>query len=226
MTKTAGGTRADLAFAQMRADILGGRLHPGERMKFPDLSDRYGVSVSACREALTRLVGQGLVVNEPHVGFSVTPLSPEDLVELTEARIEIETLVLRSSLLQGDLEWEQAVISSHHALSRIAMFADDDPLNVRDEWAAAHESFHHAVLAGCRNSRLLEMASRLRASAELYRRWSTSLGDEPDRDLAAEHQRLCDLALKRDVRGGTDALSRHIRHTSDLLLRRAALSHG
>jgi DNA-binding GntR family transcriptional regulator len=210
----------------MRTDILGGRLPPGERMKFPDLSERYGVSVSACREALTRLVGQGLVVNDPHVGFSVMPLSSEDLVELTDARIEIETLVLRRSLVEGDLEWEQAVIASHHALSRIAMFSDDDPLNLRDEWAAAHEKFHYALLAGCRNSRLLETASLLRASAELYRRWSTSLGDEPDRDLAAEHQRLCNLALERDVPGGVQALRHHIRHTSDLLLRRAALSQG
>jgi DNA-binding GntR family transcriptional regulator len=74
------------------------------------------------------------------------------------------------------------VISAHHALSRTQMFADNDALRIRDEWAAAHAQFHSALLAGCRNQRLFEAASNLRDSAELYRRWSTALGDEPHRD--------------------------------------------
>jgi DNA-binding GntR family transcriptional regulator len=219
MTKGEGGTRADAAFGRLRADILAGRLEPGQRLKFPDLSDTYGVSVSACREALTRLAGQGLVISEPHLGYSVTPLSREDLDELTDARIEMETLVFRRALSEGDLEWEQSVISTHHAMSRIPMFSSDDPHTLRDEWAAAHAAFHQALLAGCRNKKLLEVARVLRDSAELYRAWSTSLGDEPDRDLAGEHQRLCDLALARDIDGAVEALAQHISHTRDLLLR-------
>jgi len=205
----------------IRADILGGRLTPGQRLKFPDLSCTYAVSVSACREALTRLVALGLVVTEPHVGYTVMPLSVEDLTELTDARLEIESLVFRRSIREGDLEWERLVISAHHVLSRTPMFAEDDPLRLRDEWAAAHAEFHHALLAGCRNQRLLETASTLRDSAELYRRWSTALGNEPDRDLVAEHQLLCDLALAGDADQAVAALVDHITHTRDLLLRAA-----
>jgi DNA-binding GntR family transcriptional regulator len=219
MTKGEGGTRADVVFGRLRADILAGRLIPGQRLKFPELPEAYGVSVSACREALTRLAGQGLVVSEPHLGYTVTPLSAEDLDELTDARIEMETLVFRRALADGDLEWEQSVISTHHALSRIPMFSPDDPLRLQDEWAAAHANFHQALLAGCRNKRLLEVARVMRDSAELYRAWSTSLGDEPDRDLAGEHKRLCDLALVRDTDGAVAALADHISHTRDLLLR-------
>ena len=225
MTKGAGGTRADVAFGRLRADILAGRLSPGQRLKFPELPEAYGVSVSACREALTRLAGQGLVVSEPHLGYTVTPLSAEDLDELTDARIEMETLVFRRALTDGDLEWEQSVISTHHALTRIPMFSPNDPHRLRDEWATAHANFHQALLAGCRNKRLLEVARVMRDSAELYRAWSTSLGDEPDRDLAGEHKSLCDLALARDIDGAVEALADHISHTRDLLLR-SALERG
>jgi DNA-binding GntR family transcriptional regulator len=219
VTRSKSGTRADQTFETIRADILGGRLTPGQRLKFPDLSETYAVSVSACREALTRLVALGLVVTEPHVGYTVMPLSVEDLTELTDARLEIESLVFRRSICEGDLEWERLVISAHHVLSRTSMFAEDDPLRIRDEWAAAHAEFHHALLAGCRNQRLLETASTLRDSAELYRRWSTALGNEPDRDLVAEHRFLCDLALTRDTDQAVAALVDHITHTRDLLLR-------
>lgn len=224
MTKSTSGTKADHTFERIRADILAGRLTPGHRLKFPDLSYDYGVSVSASREALTRLVALGLVVTEPHVGFRVMPLSVADLNELTDARLEIECLVFRRSIREGDLEWERLVISAHHVLSRTQMFADNDPLRISDDWAAAHAEFHHSLLAGCRNQRLLDTASNLRDSAELYRRWSTALGNEPHRDLAAEHRRLCDLALARSVDEAAAALHDHITHTRDLLLQAAASS--
>jgi len=40
----------------------------------------------------TRLVGLGLVVTEPHVGYKVMPVTVEDLMELTDARLEMESL--------------------------------------------------------------------------------------------------------------------------------------
>ena len=57
MAKTAsGGTRADDVQEHLRADILGGRRTPGERLKFPELCEQHEVSASVIREALTRLV--------------------------------------------------------------------------------------------------------------------------------------------------------------------------
>lgn len=103
-------------------------------------------------------------------------------------------------------------------LSRTAKVSEDDPFRLLDEWTQAHAAFHNALLAGCANRRLLEVANTMRDSAELYRRWSTSIGNEPDRDLAAEHKQLCDLALQRNADGAADALSAHISHTRDLLI--------
>jgi DNA-binding GntR family transcriptional regulator len=212
-----GGTRTAQLYDVLRADILTGRLCPGQRLKFPDLCQRYAGSVSAVREALTRLASEGLVCNQPHIGFSVMELSVEGLGELTDARVEIEGLVLRRAIADGDLGWEQRVVATHYTLTRTPMFAGDDPSRVSDTWSAAHADFHHALLAGCSNARLLSMAAALRDSAELYRRWSTSLGDEPDRDLAAEHQQMRDLALARDPQAASQALQAHISHTSHLL---------
>ncbi|MFI6170768.1 GntR family transcriptional regulator [Nocardia sp. NPDC051052] len=218
MAKSDGTTRTDGIHQAVRADILGGRLVPGERLKFPDLAERYQVSVGATREVLTRLVAEGLVVGKPHQGYQVRPLSHQDLAELTQARAEIESLVLRLSVSAGDMRWEADAVAAHHLLARTTYLDPADPDRLTDEWSQAHAAFHHALLAGCPNQRLLGTAQSLRQEAELYRQWSVSLGNEPDRDVAAEHRALLDAVLARDADHAQDLLRDHIAHTAQLLI--------
>ena len=103
-------TRTEQVYSSIRADILSGRLEPGARLPFADLTDRYGASMGALREALQRLAEQGLVVNEPQQGFRVQALSVDDLRDLTAARCEIEGLALRYSIAHGDLAWESGIV--------------------------------------------------------------------------------------------------------------------
>ncbi|MGW3625403.1 GntR family transcriptional regulator [Streptomyces sp. NPDC000880] len=218
VSKGGNQTLSDEVRARLRADILSGRLLPGSRLKFPTLSAQYDASVTVLREALVRLAEQGLVRSEPHQGFVVTPLSRGTLGELTDARVELECLVLRRSVVEGDLAWESRLVAAHHTLERTPYTAEGDDNRVDDDWAAAHAAFHEALLAGCANRRLLQMALGLRDEAELYRRWSQPLGDEPSRDLAGEHRALLEAALAREPGAAAAALCAHIRHTTELLL--------
>ncbi|GAA4526789.1 GntR family transcriptional regulator [Amycolatopsis samaneae] len=218
MAKSGGATRTDGIHQALRADILAARLMPGERLKFPDLAERYKVSVGVTREALTRLVAEGLVVARPHQGYLVRPLSHQDLAELTQARVEIESLVLRLSVREGDLRWEADAVAAHHLLERAPYRDPADPDLLADEWSRAHAAFHLALLAGCRNRRLLDTARSLRQEAELYRQWSVSLGNEPGRDVAAEHRALLDAAVARDAEQARNLLRDHIAHTAQLLI--------
>src|SRR3954447_15366630 len=121
-------TRGEQVFSQLRADILSGRVLPGTRLRFADLTERYDCSTSVVREGLTRLAEQGLVEAEPQHGFSVTSLSDDDLDDLTTARCELEGLVLRMSIEHGDIAWESEVVAAHHALDRTPMANAADPL--------------------------------------------------------------------------------------------------
>lgn len=216
--QAAGRTRTDLVHDRLRSDILGGHLRPGQRLKFPELCERYEASVGVAREALARLASQGLVRAQSRQGYQVAPLSQDDLADLTSARVEIESLVLRRSVVEGDVGWEAQVIGAHHVLERAPLTHEDDPRQVTDRWADAHAAFHGALLAGCTNRRLMQTAASLRAEAELYRRWSVALGHEPDRDLAAEHRGLMDAAVGRDPELAADRLREHIAHTAQLLI--------
>ncbi|AWS43645.1 GntR family transcriptional regulator [Streptosporangium sp. 'caverna'] len=223
MAKTeAGGTRVDAVWLSLQSDILAGRLRPGERLKFPPLSKRFGLSPSVIREALNRLADQGLVRMQPHQGFQVTPLSAVDLRELVEVRVHVETEVFRRAIEHGDLRWETNIVATHHMLARTPEKDPDDPARTNEAWDEAHSAFHRALLLGCTNKRLLDLATRLRQEFKLYRHLSDSLGDDSERDPAGEHKQLADAAIARDGASAVEQLAAHIAAPADRLLRLAA----
>jgi DNA-binding GntR family transcriptional regulator len=207
--------RTDAVHARMRADVLAGVYAPGEKLKFADLCQRYAASVAVVRESLTRLVEQGLAVSEPRIGFRVTPLSLQDLLDLTATRCDIEGLALRYAVERGDVEWESRLVAAHHVLERTPLLAADGPPRVSDDWEAAHAAFHAALIDGCGSPRLLCMTESLRDASELYRRWSQPM--EKDRDVAAEHRGLLEAALARDADLAVTRLREHFGRTAQIL---------
>lgn len=217
MARTANtSSRTDYVFESLRTDLLDGRFEPGERLKLPALSERFGLSMTVIREALTRLAEQGLVVNNPKRGFSAIPLSVDNLLDLTEARIQLETLALRLSIERGGISWETSVVGALHALNRTIQMNDDGTFNV--EWFARHREFHHALLEGCGSQRLLEITAQERDRAELYRAWARSLAHDDHRDVRAEHDEIARLTLARDAPNATMALAHHIEYTANTLV--------
>ncbi|MEU6292257.1 GntR family transcriptional regulator [Streptomyces sp. NPDC005047] len=208
-------TRAGTVYTRIREEIFQGDLHPGQRLRLVELAQRFSVSQSVVREALTRLSEQGLVLAAPQQGFSVVTVSLDDLNELTEARIAIETMVLRHATTRGDIKWEAAVVAAHHHLASTPALLPDGAMN--SEWFTVHEQFHQALLEGCGNARLLTAALGLRDAATLYRRWSRPVGHDFDRDVAGEHRELVDAVLARDADGAAALLAHHIDRTSQAL---------
>lgn len=209
-------TLAEEVYTSLRAELFRGQLEPGSKLKLATLSTQYGVSLSVVREAMTRLSEQGLVQAYPQRGFRVTPLSVEDLLDLTRARLLIETLALRESIAEGDLAWESSVLATHHTLERTTFTTDQG--HIREPWTQAHRTFHHALLAGTKSRRLESIATGLRDCSELYQHWSRELAHDTDRDVASEHRTIAELTVARDADGATKALAGHIERTTAALV--------
>ncbi len=212
-------TRTDEVHARLRADILGGRFAPGERLKFTPLCQSYDASVGLLREVLSRLAEQGLVLANPQVGFQVTPISVDDLLDLTRTRMDIECLALRRGIERGDMAWRARLVATHFVLADTPRRDTSAPTRVTPEWEAAHADFHDALLAGCGSPRLHAIATTLRDSACLYRRWSEAI-DPADaaRDPAREHAAIFQSAIDGDADSAVAALAAHIELTTTLIV--------
>ncbi len=91
----------ETVYETLRAEILACRLLPGRKLKIRELCGRFGVSLGAVREALSRLTAEGLVVAETQRSFQVAPVSAADLADLTRLRVDIEGLALRWAIAAG-----------------------------------------------------------------------------------------------------------------------------
>lgn len=209
-----GSSLGEDVHAQLREEILGGDLAPGERLLVTPLSERFKVSLSVVREALTKLAEQGLARSTPQIGFTVTPLSLDDLVDLTLVRIEIDNLMIRRAVVEGDLTWESGVVAAHHALSVTAM-RDAETGHTNPAWRQLHSRFHAAVTEGCASPLLQRIRGELYNKAELYRAWSALTGSQ--RDVVAEHRSICEAVLDRDPDRATQLMAAHIQLTTDLV---------
>src|ERR1700684_2241374 len=95
--ETKGRTLVETAYETLRHEILQGAFRPGAKLRTEELRERYEVSGSTIREALTRLLGEALVTSEGQRGFRVAPASLDDFRDLTAVRKLIETEALRQA---------------------------------------------------------------------------------------------------------------------------------
>ena len=209
-------SQTSATYARLKADILGGRVVPGEKLKINDIAGQFGVSPGAVREALSRLVPEGFVVSRDQRGFTVAPITIDDLLDLTRLRCDIEEIALRRAVNEGDAGWEASVLATAHRLRRTPRVIDGQP-NL--DWLAQHELFHRALVGGARSPRLLGLTAQLYQQLERYR--VLSWRADRSRDVDAEHQTLVDAALDRDADTLVTTARAHFERTATLIVEAA-----
>lgn len=215
-------TLGEAAYQHLRADIVSGVLEAGKPLRLEALRQRYGLSFSPLREALKRLQSERLVLSTALRGFSVAPLSREEMKDATETRILIECEALRRSMRNGDDDWEAGIVAAFHALglqverqSRLAGRVEAGDMLAMDE---RHHQFHRALIAHCGSPRLLEMADQLYIETQRYRLPSLvgRVAGTPPRDVSAEHQQIMDATLRRSE-DAVRYLAEHYRRTAEVV---------
>ncbi|MGW2330222.1 GntR family transcriptional regulator [Streptomyces sp. NPDC001700] len=206
---------SEQVYTCLRDAIMRGEYAPGEALKPQDLAREQGVSLAVVREALVRVVGDGLADRLHNRGFAVPALTHQCWQEITEARRTIEPVVLRLSVERGDVDWEARVRAAHHRLARTPAYRPDQGTYYCEAWSEAHRVFHRTLLEGCGNPVLLETFDRMWTASELARRWSAHR--DPGRDGADEHRRLEEAALARDADAAAALLVQHLTLTAAAL---------
>lgn len=198
-------TLATSIYNSLRADILGARLRPGERLRIDALAQRFDVSGSAVREALSRLSTERLVDRYEQRGFRVPAVALEEWRALVRTRCWVETRALEESMRRRNDAWEDSVVLAFHRLSRLAWSAEPE---AHAEWQRAHRVFHQTLIGNCDSPWLVEFCDTLADHAQRYISVSNALRREP-RDGEAEHERLMKIALSGDVEAACAALTAH-----------------
>ena len=189
--------------AQLQQAILSGRIAPGERIVEAELARQMGVSRAPVREAARRLESLGLLVSRPRHGFAVRTISPKQVNDLYEVRIQLELL--------------GAALACQHASDADLAALDarvDDMVARADTLATAERvaldlDFHFAISALSGNDYLHRLFDNLQTEVRMFLALSEdSYGDL--KTLAETHRPIAQAMARRDVDAVQHALRFHL----------------
>jgi DNA-binding GntR family transcriptional regulator len=207
-------TRAAAVADELRRMIRSGELPAGTRLRQDHLAERFGVSSTPVREALTVLARERLVRHDAHRGAVVYPPTAAEVQENFELRLALEPLASRLAARHAD----EAVVGTLRDLHRrldaavTGMLAGEDP----SSYEQADGDFHLAIFSAARRPLLFEMIEALRNAAVAYAHLHTPSGVDPGLlvQLHAHHAQLIDAIAGRDADRAHQIAADHVRLTA------------
>lgn len=197
-------TVQELVLSTLREAIVHGVIVPGSRLRQEDLAAIFDTSRIPVREALRALEYEGLVESEPHRGFTVTSLDADQIEEIYDLRIVLESHAVRLALpLLTDLDLQE--------LQDIydAMAAEADP----DLQLALRERFYLRLYSITARPRLVGLIARMRQEVARALRWQLV------QHSPAHHGDFFEAIKAGDADRATAELAAHYRKVAALLRR-------
>ncbi|MFC6885628.1 MULTISPECIES: GntR family transcriptional regulator [Actinomadura] len=199
-----GSLLAERAYDELRAAILENRLPPGTAMSVPALADRMGISRSPVREAVQRLIHDGLATHVPHRGAEVSSVDVEDLRQLYVVRESLEGLAARLATERLDVAAlaDLEGILGDHAL--VLAEGGDEGAHIRQDML-----FHQAIRNLSGNAHLIGILDRIQGKAHLGLH---SLWRHPHAPRLAleEHREIYDAMSAGDPEAAERAARNHV----------------
>ena len=198
---------ADIAYSQLRDQILSGRLVHGERLAEEELAETLGISRTPVREALRRLASEGLVEVTPNRGASVARWHTSDLREIFDLRAILESHAAERAAAVAD---EIAV----KQLDDVCREMEDIFGRARAEQslpmlAEANRRFHTAIMEAAESPRLASMVESLTHVPVVMQTFSKYSPNALKRSLH-HHREIVDAIRVRDAVWAGSVMRAHI----------------
>jgi DNA-binding GntR family transcriptional regulator len=190
---------------QLRGAIADGALPPGAQLGEAELAARFAVSRGPLREAMQRLVQEGLLRSERHRGLFVIELSADDVHDIYRARMAVESAAVRIHIR----DQRRSAIAELETAQRTLRAACDDAVDA--EVSRADLRFHEVLVSSSGSARLSRMMDTLLAETRMCLSALVAAyasGPEPDR--VGEHAAILDGISARDGAAAHSALARHM----------------
>ncbi|CAA9551938.1 MAG: Transcriptional regulator, GntR family [uncultured Thermomicrobiales bacterium] len=191
--------------------ILGHNLHPGQKLSDLHLSEELGVSRTPVREALHRLVQDGIVEYAPNRGFFVARFSAVDIAEIFDLRAALEALACRTV---GERRPVSDLRRALAELTRVeAMIAgartDQERLDASRVFLEIDQGFHRWIIEQSGNQRLIAIVGGLWGQISVFQRAGTHIPGWMEIAIG-QHREIIGRLLDGEIETAADALAAHI----------------
>ena len=206
-------TLQEIVYQRLLKAIIAGHIPPGEQLILSKVAAQFGVSQMPVREALTRLAEARIVTLHKKKSAVVNTLSMEDLTEIQQIRLNLETMALEQGCLSIDNETLDYLQELHQAyLEALRHFKVEEVLRINRE-------FHFTIYAAAGMQRLLNIINALWDQiSPYYHILLHKKGHLYTEKHAGIHGELLKRLQQRDVEGSVQALQTDLNKAAELIL--------
>jgi DNA-binding GntR family transcriptional regulator len=201
---------ADRVYKALWDRILERHVRPGQKLSDVRISQELGVSRTPVREALQRLVQEGVVRVEANRGFYVMSFSPKDVEEIYDLRVALEPMALELAIPRlhpGVLVESLSELDLLDARSRVAG-TEEERMAIAADFLNIDRAFHRMIAERADNSRMQSALEGLWAQIAVFQTAGIRRGWT---EVSIQHHRRIIAALQiGDTAAGIQALRDHI----------------
>jgi len=203
--KSSKSTLSEQIYDELYHDITDQRLICGQKLTLKVLKERFGVSHTPIREALTRLAENGLVTYYSNCGVSVTEFTEDDIRQIYRFIGELDAMAImfcKNAFSEAPLLFElEQLLKKGNAMLENSEIA---------EWKEYSEQFHTAFYRHAQNDYLNEAAKKVRAKVEVL----SCMYYQPTNVEAINqcHTEIFELIKTRDFDKAADLMRTHLQY--------------
>lgn len=215
----AGGPLGEGVYRLLWERIVDRRLRPGQKLSDVRLSQELGVSRTPVREALQRLVRDGIVRIEPNRGFFIASFSPKDVEEIYDLRATLEAMALARSAAAFSRDELNGMLARIEEVEEHYVRAQDDADRVALALAflEVDRAFHRVTVERADNSRLKQVMDGLWAQIAVFQQ-AGSFRQDWVALSCRQHRGVVAALLDGDAARAVALLREHIETVKGLVL--------
>ncbi len=192
----------------MREAILSGLLKGGQPLVQDELAIQFGVSKIPVREALRQLEGEGLVTSHRNRGVVVTRLSNEEIEELCDIRIALETMLIGIAVPHITPE---IIYKAESILNQV-----DNEIDIQNKWGEFNWQFHELIYSSAGRPYHLKLIHAIHLKFDRYLRVHLSLLDYKEKGQS-EHRQILSACQRHATAEAVELTRQHILSVKELL---------
>lgn len=202
----------ELAYQQIRAQILNNEMSAGFQITEKDLAERLNISRTPTREALLRLAAEGLIDIWPRHGMRVKHISVDDLREIYQIITVLEAAAAglaarRRPPAETIAEMRRSIAAMDKALSKDDLLA----------WADADRQFHRQLAQASGNQRLVDVVDTYTGQAHRLRMLTLRLRPKPT-NSNRDHEEVVNAIAAGDAKRAEEVHRRHREKSGEMLI--------
>jgi DNA-binding GntR family transcriptional regulator len=210
-------TLTQTAYASLRAMILTGELPSGTRLTEIELAVRLKISRTPLREALNRLVRDGLVTHESHRGYSVAEFDLQYLEEAFEIRAILDAYAAQQASTRITEEEKQTLRSIVERTAAMAALENRPVEDLIDEMELGLE-IHRIIARASGNRMLVDTLGQILDRCQ-YFIWLELLWLDEWAVARSEHAAIVEAICSGDGSRAAELASAHVRVSKQNILR-------